>query len=202
MNQKADAGNICHRIGRSHLMEVNLIRRFSVSSSFCLSNQSIHLLHILFHLFWQIQMRNHMRNPGHVRMMVMPMGMGMSMRVPAVMRVCMRASFVAVGFFMPMTVAARFMTVNLPMLMTMFMHFMAVPMNIQALFLLPVDRYLHMSAGDAAFNCFLSLHLYSRQAKPVHFFQKCLFIRAKFIQSRHQHVTGSSHTAVKINRPH
>ena len=75
---------------------------------------------------------------------------------------------------------------------------MVMPVRVQGFFLLPVDRYLHMGAGDAALDGLLGLHPNAGNLERVHFVKKSLPVGDQFQQGGHQHIARRAHGAFQI----
>ena len=82
------------------------------------------------------------------------------------------------------------MHIHVRMVMMMVMHML--------IFLFTVDHYMHMGSGNAALLSFLGNELYIRNTDGIQFGNNRFGIIHQFKQSSCQHITGSTHSAVKV----
>jgi hypothetical protein len=77
-----------------------------------------------------------------------------------------------------------------------------VSVMVPGVFLLPVDQYAHMGAGNGPLAVRDRLNRDTQGRQSVHGLQKTLLVRAELVKSAHEHIAGGAHGAVKIQDLH
>ena len=194
IHQHADADHIRHCIHCPHLMEVDLLHRFSVGAAFRLGDGLVYPQRMLPHRFRQRQMGYHMRHIRHAGMVV-AMLVVMVMRMHMRMIVIMRLHRVVMGMHMVMVVVVvmlMLMAVLVVMVMCMFVSM------IVAVLLLAVHLHRNMGTQDAALLRFLHGVFHARDSQGIELFQFLLWIRKQLQQRTHEHIPCCAHFAFEI----
>ena len=189
VHEKADGGDVGHRVHRAHFVEVDLVHGSAVYVALGLSNLLINRHHVQRHHCRKAQTIHDLLDvtePAVVVMMLMFMLM-----------------LVAVALFMVVVVLV-YMFVLVVMVMVMFMLvIMMVVMFVHVLvFFCAVDGDAHVRAGDAALHGGLRNKLHARDAARIQFLHKGVAVGKKFEKSGGEHVARGAHRAVDVKSLH
>jgi hypothetical protein len=159
---------------------MDFCHRLTMRFAFGLGYQHIDGHNIILHLLRKIQMTSDdMFNVMKPAMMVMPMVMAVLMVMTVFMvMVLMVMVFIVVVLMVVvlMVLVVVFMLMVMVFILMVVVLMVLVVMNIHAFFFLTVNSHRNVRSGNTAFHRCLFLHMNTRNAKSVKFFDKSFLI--------------------------